>query len=54
MKSKDIFNSKRVNKRPVIKVFEQFIIPAITRRTRFRAFILKVPLIKRVHPAIKH
>jgi hypothetical protein len=52
MKSKESFASERANDKELTKVDPQFEIPAVTIRTRFKAFVRNVPSMKRVQSAI--
>jgi hypothetical protein len=53
MKSKENFAFKRANDNKLTNVELLFMMPAVTIRTRFRAFVLNVPSIKRVQSDIK-
>jgi hypothetical protein len=53
IKAKESFASKRANDKELTKVDPQLVIPAVTISTRLRAFVLKVPSIKRAQLAIK-
>jgi hypothetical protein len=47
MKSNDNFASERANDSELTNVNLVFVMPAVIMSTRFRAFVLKVPSMKR-------
>jgi len=53
MNSKESLASERANDRELTKVDSQFVIPAVTMRTRFKAFVLNVSSINRAQSAMK-
>jgi hypothetical protein len=53
MKSKENFVSERANDNELTNVELLFVMLVVTIRTRFRAFVLKVPSMKRVQSDIK-
>lgn len=53
MNSKESLLSERANDSELTKLDPQLVIPAVTMRTRFNAFVLNVPSINRAQSAIK-